>query len=559
VAARGAAAPSAPGGRPGRWLLYAAAILAIVGWTLASRAAFGVLPLGPDQGLYITIGEEIKHGRVPWRDAWDNKPPGTYYLYAAALTLGPDYSQQCTLAGPLIPSEGFLIRCAQFTLTAVDVLWTLAIVAATWWIGARLFGGAAGALAGLLCAFFVSMASVAHGGNTPDDLALLPSTLAVAATLGYADSGRRSALVLAGVLGAAAVLFKQTAIVVLLGLAVWALRSSRQPSGLPRSGGLRSSRQASGLSRGEGLLGPRRWRDLPALALGALLVFGGAAAVFGRLGVLGDLVEQTLIWNGRYVAAPGLAQIPLQAARQSFRVFTDSQGGLWLAALGGLPLVPRAVRGDRRLALLLIWVVASGLGLALGGARFFAYYYVAIVPPLAVCGAFGLAALWRGSHAAGRAWLAVAGTALVVFCGQLQAHVFQRAWYERLVSTVWTPEEFVGGSIRGDPGTLFVWGNGSQVYAISGVRPASRYLHTLALSSDFGVTAQVAEHRRELMASLEAAPPDHIALDTPWLTTNGTQPFPELRALLERDYTLANDPKNPTMAGWELYRLESPR
>ena len=518
-------------------------MLVILGWTLASRAAFGGLPLGPDQGLYITIGEEIKHGRVPWRDAWDNKPPGTYYLYAAALTLGPDYSQQCTLAGPLIPSEGFLIRCAQFTLTAVDVLWTLAVVAATWWIAARLFGGPAGALAGLLCAFFISMASVAHGGNTPDDLALLPSTLAVAATLGYAGSGRRSALVLAGALGAAAVLFKQTAIVVLLGLALW------------------------------GLLGPHRRRDLPALALGALLVFGATAAVFARLGVLGDLVEQTLLWNGRYVAAPGLAQIPLQAARQSFRVFTDSQGGLWLAALGALPLVPRVRRGDRRLAgphgdpgvamgalaLLLIWVVASCLGLALGGARFFAYYYVAVVPPLAVCGAFGLAELWRGSRGPGHAWLAVAGAALVVFCGQLQAHVFQRAWYERLVSTVWTPEEFVGGSIKGDPGTLFVWGNGSQVYAISGVRPASRYLHTLALSSDFGVTAQVAEHRRELMATLEAAPPDHIALDTPWLTTNGTQPFPELRALLDRDYTLANDPKNPTMAGWELYRLKSPR
>jgi 4-amino-4-deoxy-L-arabinose transferase-like glycosyltransferase len=513
----------------GRGLLCAAAVLAILGWTLASRAAFGVLPLGPDQGLYITIGEEIKHGRVPWRDAWDNKPPGTYYLYAAALTLGPDYSQQCTLAGPLIPSQGFLIRCARFTLTAVDVLWTLAIVAATWWIGARLFGAAAGALAGLLCALFVNMASVAHGGNTPDDLALLPSTLAVAAALRYADSGRRSELVLAGVLGAAAALFKQTAVVVLLGLAFWTL------------------------------LGPHRQRDLPALALGALLVFGIAAAVFARLGVLGDLVDQTLRWNGRYVAAPGLAQIPLQAARQSLRVFTDSQGGLWLAALGGLALVPRALRGNRRLALVLIWVVASCLGLALGGARFFAYYYVAIVPPLAVCGAFGLAELWRGSRAPGRAWLAVAGAALVVFCGQLQAHVFQRAWYERLVSTVWTPEEFVGGSIKGDPGTLFVWGNGSQVYAISGVRPASRYLHTLALSSDFGVTAQVAEHRRELMATLEAAPPDHIALDTPWLTTNGTQPFPELRALLDRDYTLANDPKNPTMAGWELYRLKSPR
>ena len=104
--------------------------------------------------------------------------------------------------------------------------------------------------------------------------------------------------------------------------------------------------------------------------------------------------------------------------------------------------------------------------------------------------------------------------------------MFERVWYERLVSTVWTPEEFVGGSLKDDRASLFVWGNGSQVYALAGGRPASRFLHTLALSSDFGVTADVAEHRRELMATLQANPPDHIALDTPWLKSTGTQPFP---------------------------------
>ena len=43
-------------------LLVGLALIAIVGWTVAARAAFGILPLGPDQGLYITVGEIIKHG-----------------------------------------------------------------------------------------------------------------------------------------------------------------------------------------------------------------------------------------------------------------------------------------------------------------------------------------------------------------------------------------------------------------------------------------------------------------------------------------------------------------
>ncbi|MBV9354138.1 MAG: glycosyltransferase family 39 protein [Chloroflexi bacterium] len=506
-----------------RPLLVGLALLAIVGWTVASRAAFGILPLGPDQGLYITIGEIIKHGGVPWRDAWDNKPPGTYYLYAAALTAGPDYSQECALSSRFIPTDGFHTRCAQIVLTAIDALWTLATVAAVWWIGRRTFGSGVGMVAALLCAYFISMAAIGHGGNTPDSLAVLPGTLAVAATLIYADSGRRSWLIVAGALAACAVLFKQTAGVVLLSLAIWVVLGKRS--------------------------------DLLALLGGASAVFALTLAVFAHLGALPDMTQQTLLWNERYVAAYGLAQLPLQAARQSFKVFTDSQAGLWLAALGALALLPRAVRGsDRRSALLLLWAAGCCLGLALGGARFFQYYYVSIVAPLSVAGGWALVWLWQRLTGSGRLWLAATSAGLVIFCGQLQARVFERVWYERLVSTVWTPEEFVGGSIKDDRASLFVWGNGSQVYALAGGRPASRFLHTLALSSDFGVTADVAQHRSELMSTLQANPPDHIALDTPWLKTTGTQAFPELDDLISREYVLDNNPSNPTVAGWQVYR-----
>jgi len=509
-----------------RWrgALSALAVVAMVGWVGAARAAFAVLPLGPDQGLYITIGELIKHGGVPYRDAWDNKPPGTYYLYAAVLSAGPDYVQECVLSGRLIPSKGFRARCAQIVLSAVDAVWALATAAAVWAVGRRLFGPSVGVLAALLCSVFVSMIPLAHGGNTPDLLALLPGTLAVAAALHYVDSGRRSWLLLAGVLGAIACLFKQTGIVILVAIGLW-------------------------------LVTRRAWRAALALSGAAAVVVLATAALFARLGALPDMVQQVVLWNGSYVASPGLAGLPLQAARQSFKVFMDSQSGLWLAALGAAPLVPRALRGETRLVLLAFWVVASVAGLALGGARFFQYYYVAIVPPLAVCGGWALAALWaRVRDAPGRVWLAAAAASLFVFSAQLQAHELQRAWYGRLVSTTWAPEEFVGGSLQGDRGSLFVWGNGSQVYALSGNRPAARFLHTLALSNDFARAADMAQHRRELMAAFAANPPDHIVLDTPWLSTVGTLDFPELRALLSRDYVLANDPTNPTVSGWEVYR-----
>ena len=44
---------------------------------------------GRDQGIYATIAQVIRDGGVPYRDAWDFKPPGIFFVYtAASLFLG---------------------------------------------------------------------------------------------------------------------------------------------------------------------------------------------------------------------------------------------------------------------------------------------------------------------------------------------------------------------------------------------------------------------------------------------------------------------------------------
>ncbi|HEY6292209.1 MAG TPA: glycosyltransferase family 39 protein [Terriglobia bacterium] len=37
---------------------------------------------GRDQGTYLTIGRSLVQGRILYRDLWDNKPPGIFYIYA---------------------------------------------------------------------------------------------------------------------------------------------------------------------------------------------------------------------------------------------------------------------------------------------------------------------------------------------------------------------------------------------------------------------------------------------------------------------------------------------
>ncbi len=41
-----------------------------------------------DSGAFLYIGDQILHGKLPYRDAWGSKPPAIFYLDAAALVIG---------------------------------------------------------------------------------------------------------------------------------------------------------------------------------------------------------------------------------------------------------------------------------------------------------------------------------------------------------------------------------------------------------------------------------------------------------------------------------------
>src|SRR6266516_6475051 len=42
---------------------------------------------GRDQGIYATVAETVLRGGMPYRDAWDFKPPGIYVVYAMTRAL----------------------------------------------------------------------------------------------------------------------------------------------------------------------------------------------------------------------------------------------------------------------------------------------------------------------------------------------------------------------------------------------------------------------------------------------------------------------------------------
>jgi hypothetical protein len=71
-------------------LQYILLVIAIALLTLAvlAQANPGTELPTRDYGIFVYIGEQITHGKLPYRDMWDNKPPGIFYLNAVALWIG---------------------------------------------------------------------------------------------------------------------------------------------------------------------------------------------------------------------------------------------------------------------------------------------------------------------------------------------------------------------------------------------------------------------------------------------------------------------------------------
>ena len=62
-------------------------VLAMAAALVLVRLPSIVQPMGADQALYAYVGERIRAGGLPYRDAWDQKPPAVHFLYAGMRSL----------------------------------------------------------------------------------------------------------------------------------------------------------------------------------------------------------------------------------------------------------------------------------------------------------------------------------------------------------------------------------------------------------------------------------------------------------------------------------------
>lgn len=67
-----------PGRPAARDLVIIAVVILVLGLPTL------LVPFGRDQGYFAVIGDRILQGQLPYRDVWDQKPPGIFYTYALA-------------------------------------------------------------------------------------------------------------------------------------------------------------------------------------------------------------------------------------------------------------------------------------------------------------------------------------------------------------------------------------------------------------------------------------------------------------------------------------------
>jgi hypothetical protein len=323
--------------------------LALACVLLAVRLPSLVQPMGADQGLYAYVGERILDGGLPYRDAWDQKPPAIHVTYAAMRAVWPHES----------------------AVPAADLLMAAVAALLLWQLGALLATPQIGHIAALLFLLLSNPSFARLGGVSVR--AQCETFIAVAITGAFlllADWRRRPGIWKLGAAG------------MLLGVAF-------------------TFKYNTAVYAGAALFALFLWKRLTPSVLVALTVgFVIPAAVFAGWFAGGHslraLYDATVAYNLRYSGETYAG--PLQAVIYllTFPVRHARVDALWLIGGGGCAaLLVGAVR-SREPLIVVAWVAAACLSIAINGSRDLPQYFVQAAPALALGGAWAGSVLWTG-------------------------------------------------------------------------------------------------------------------------------------------------------------------
>lgn len=486
-------------------------------------------PFGRDQAVFAYVGEVIARGGMPYRDAWDLKPPGIYLAYALLAALAPNGAALMTA-----------VRLADLAVTAVTALLLAQLVTRlteeetdfgpTWALGA----GAAGWYAALyLHGTYWSLAQAEAWANP-----LLLGAILLLLGRNSETRPKAGALLAVGALLGGVALLKFTALLPALPFLVWVARSvwSDQRKARPivvsltlvGLGGAIVLGLAAGWLATGGALEPyvdiQRCFVAPYARLGAQGVLERIAGLFGH----------TLGW-ARLAALPvALAAVGLLSP---YRWWQEGRG---LAAAGFFA------------GLLAVWWQG----------KYFGYHWQTMLPWLALAAAVGtveLSARLRLPRLA--ATMLLPTVALAWSVGAHWSDYQQAASYAAGALTRKSWVQRFGRPRKGDyaffateraaayvrkhslpQDSVLVWGFEPAIYLLSDRHPSTRFFFNVPVTVHFAPEAW----RQEFLAAFDARPPQMLVVlrndPIPWATARADDSaaqladWPELAARVQRDY-----------------------
>lgn len=478
---------------------HAALIAVIVLITIIALPTL-TYPLGRDQGEFAVIGRGLLMGRVPYVDLWNPKPPAIFYIYAAAMTL----------FGQTVPA-----------VRAIDLLMFPLLAVGLYWLGIRLHSRRMGVWTALLFgAFYFSETFWTLTQN--DGIALLPMTWAMVCAFEAAYSQNQRQAVgwafAAGLLAGWVIWFKYPFALFVLALVItlWLIR--------------RQGHSAFDLP----------WRELLALSAGGLLTTGGGVIVMMLIGAWHDLVVSAQV-TASYTA---LGLTP-QAFAEGMVTALSYRWAHWggLLVLAGVALASGVLRRHspegglawRQWRSVLIWL-GAGLAIMLVQAKGYDYHWLPMLSPLALLAGRGLIFLLDDMGASSRglqralrviALMAICAIPISTIWGRalpyLTGREDQAAYFRHFQAGEFIAEEslLVSEYLRArvvPTDSLFIWGFRPEVYYMSELLPATRYIFHFPLVGDW----YPQEWREDNVEVLWAAMPPYVLVlkgdYMPWVT-----------------------------------------
>ncbi|MFH1347331.1 MAG: glycosyltransferase family 39 protein [Candidatus Margulisiibacteriota bacterium] len=335
------------------------------------RLPFLHVPLDRDEGAYGYMAQRILAGEVPYRDAFDHKPPLVYFIYASLVKLFGN-----SISAIRVPT----------------LLYSLLTTVALFYLGFLLLGAGGGLLAAFLYALFSGGILIQGASSNTETFMVLPLILAFCCFLlsgkmredqGKSGKIRMGMIFLAGLFSGIAIMIKQVAVfnfVVLLGFLLFDKVQSPK-SKVACAGDIGQKTLDVGLRV---LLGV--W-----ILMFGFLVFPLLFTLYFLLkGAFSDYIYDVFLVNRQYLRSLPFGPLArmINGIYTTFVIAKLENSILWVFGLTGLFCIFFKDRLKQNL-LLAFWSLASIVAVAASG-LFFGHYYIQLIPALCLLSAYAI-------------------------------------------------------------------------------------------------------------------------------------------------------------------------